>query len=624
MPPVTRRYNRLRIKSLKFISAVDHGAQGPISSVALIKRAGNTDEFTAVCKVALASEPLGIVFGWALASTVDGGQTPHVDLQDDAVVGDDELIRIAAAFMEDGAASDVMHDDTPDGRVIFCLPLTSDVLKALNLKSDVHGLAIGMKPSAETFARFMSKELGAFSIAGTGEREPVEMAAPKCPSCGAYPTPPLWASNDTETCGICGKPMKLPATQPMKAAPSRRVRKHAVLTSAAAGHQHQLYPADVADAVRTLRTTYDLTKGAAEGDEHTHPWVFDAATGKITLAMVDGHSHDVAAVVPTDVLKVAAGRAPAPVARTPAALGFVTVTYAGPGPGAPLGKAQYVTDIRKHLDELPDDTERVRIARLNPAAPWAAEWIEKGIEMDKQAKQATDIEKQRAAVEITFEKSSSIVKSLIAKRQTALEAHDAFLAKVARERKTSVHAAMSALLTERDTEYYKLYEAQSDAHDAVCRAGEHIAAPKIAFIAKQLDDVNAEMRAAEESFCLAHNLDSHVATERLAKISPTYRALYEKQAQLGAERDLARSQAKRMVMDVHAKMAGDAVAAKAAAAETELRAKESPADRVFREHVERYAKANGIAYPVAVAKALDDDPTARSLYELTASERRAS
>ena len=71
--PVPRRYNRLRIKSLKFISAVDAGAQGPISNVALIKRAGNTDEFSAVCKVALASEPLGIVFGWSLASSLDGG-----------------------------------------------------------------------------------------------------------------------------------------------------------------------------------------------------------------------------------------------------------------------------------------------------------------------------------------------------------------------------------------------------------------------------------------------------------------------------------------------------------------------------------------------------------------------
>src|SRR5204863_7659868 len=119
---VATHYYRLRIKSLKFISAVDHGAQGPISNVALIKRAPDGDEIEAVCKVALASETLGLVFGWALASTIDGGQTPHVDLQDDAVVGDDELIKVAAAFMEAGGASDVLHADIQDGKILFCLP----------------------------------------------------------------------------------------------------------------------------------------------------------------------------------------------------------------------------------------------------------------------------------------------------------------------------------------------------------------------------------------------------------------------------------------------------------------------------------------------------------------------
>src|SRR5262249_6359398 len=167
-------YARLRITCLKFISAVDAGAQGPIANVALIKRAAEGDEFEAVCKVALASEKMGLVFGWALASTLDGGKTPHVDLQKDAIVGDDDLIKIAAAFMEAGGPSDVLHSDVPDGRVLFCLPLTAEVLKALGLQSDVHGLAIGMRPSPETFKRFLSGELNAFSIAGIGERELVK------------------------------------------------------------------------------------------------------------------------------------------------------------------------------------------------------------------------------------------------------------------------------------------------------------------------------------------------------------------------------------------------------------------------------------------------------------------
>jgi hypothetical protein len=277
-------YYRLRIKSLKFISAVDHGAQGPISNVALIKRAPGGDEIEAVCKVVLASEPLGLVFGWALANTLDGGRTPHVDLQEDAIVGDDELIKVAAAFMESGGASDVLHGDAQDGKVLFCLPLTGDVLKALHLQSDVHGLAIGMRPSPETFQRFLSGELNAFSIAGTGEREVVKAGAGKCPGCGA-----AYGAGD-KYCASCG----------MK----KRVAKQAVFTDEVDGHQHVL---DLDDPACEWRDSYATSSQTAAGaaQSHSHAWTFDPQSGAVTVAADSGHNHTVSVVVPSDVLAAA-------------------------------------------------------------------------------------------------------------------------------------------------------------------------------------------------------------------------------------------------------------------------------------------------------------------------------
>lgn len=287
-------YYRLRLKSLKFISAVDAGAQGPVANVALIKRAPSGDHVDATCHVVKLDEHLGLVFGWALASTIDGGATPHIDLQKDAVIGDDELIKVAAAFMEQGAASDVMHDDNPDGKIVFAMPLTKDVSAALGIVSKVHGLAIAMRPSPETFQRFLKKELNAFSIAGEGTRETVKAAGQKCASCGAY------GKAGAKVCKGCGKAMKRASASKR----TRPLRKMAVLTSVEAGHQHQIDLDDPADGWSDqLTTSFNTADGATSG--HSHAWVYDEA-GKITIAEDSGHNHTVDAVVPADVIRQAA------------------------------------------------------------------------------------------------------------------------------------------------------------------------------------------------------------------------------------------------------------------------------------------------------------------------------
>lgn len=394
MATPTAPYYRLRLKTLKFISAVDAGAQGEIANVALIKRASNGEQperVDATFRVVKTDEKLGLVFGWALATTLDGGQTPHVDLQQDAIL-DDDLIRVAAEFMEKSAASDVQHDDSPDGKIVFAMPLTSEVNAALGIKSDVHGLAIAMKPSPETFKRFVSKELNAFSITGEGIRELVKAATkPKCADCGQY------GSDGDENCKNCGGKMskrvtapttkavwttadidslpdssflyiepggskdsdgkttprslrhfpyktatgaidldhlrnaisripqsslskdlrdklqvkaeKLLAAQHDKAA--KRVSKAdqggestVVATSETAGHQHTIDLDDPADGWQDqLTTSFNTAEGATNG--HSHGWVFDPATGKVTILADSGHSHTVGAVVPADTIRQA-------------------------------------------------------------------------------------------------------------------------------------------------------------------------------------------------------------------------------------------------------------------------------------------------------------------------------
>ena len=270
---MTTKGYRLRIKRLDFISAVDAGAQGPIANVALIKRAKPLDPPTiqkATCKVFKLDEKLGLVFGWAMAGTLDGGETPHVDHQDDAIdVTGDDFIKACAEFMEGGAASDVMHDGRKDGRIVFAMPLVKGVNEALGIKSNVEGFAIAMKPSAETFKRFVSGELAAFSIGGIGEREPL-----------AHPKQKVLAKHLFS-----------------------RVLKDAVLTSESDGHQHAL---DLDDPATSWCSMYQTSYQTLEGAEnsHSHAWTFDATTGAITIAADSGHTHALAAgvMVPADAL----------------------------------------------------------------------------------------------------------------------------------------------------------------------------------------------------------------------------------------------------------------------------------------------------------------------------------
>lgn len=238
---------KLKLKRLDFISAVDAGAQGPIANVALIKRA-DPGGFEATFRVAKTDESLGLVFGWAMAGSLDGGKTPHVDYQDDAIdVTSDEFIKVCAEFMEGGASADVMHDGEQDGRVVFAFPLVPEINKALGIETSTHGLAIAMKPSPETFKRFQSGELAAFSIGGVGERTALKRDG--------------------------------------------RVRKASLYTNEVDGHAHAICVYDDG----SLRVEYATMAGAEYGHSHG---IVRGEDGTLTILADSGHTHELAAGQP--------------------------------------------------------------------------------------------------------------------------------------------------------------------------------------------------------------------------------------------------------------------------------------------------------------------------------------
>lgn len=261
---------KLKLKRLDFISAVDTPAQetatallvkrrpGAVGKAQWRERAGADIEATARV-VKTSSDELGLVFGWALTSKAAGAD--YFDLHGDNVVEDD-LIRVAAEFMEGGGASDEMHDFETDGRVVFAMPLTAEVAKSFGIETDTTGLMVAIKPSPEVFAKFKSGEYTGFSIAGIGERIEVKSA---------------------------------------------RVQKAQLYTDEQLGHQHKVCVYEDG----SLYVEWATMEGADQG--HSHGIVFE--NGALTILADSGHTHALAegqpglAVVPADAIVVVQARA---------------------------------------------------------------------------------------------------------------------------------------------------------------------------------------------------------------------------------------------------------------------------------------------------------------------------
>lgn len=114
----------------------------------------------------------GVVFGWAIVSTIDGEK--YFDLQGDHIT-DAAIVKATLDFSEAGADGKVMHVGDVVAGVPFLFPLTADIAKALDITCAKTGLLIGFKPSkAEDLEKFRNGTYSGFSIGGArGEDEDV-------------------------------------------------------------------------------------------------------------------------------------------------------------------------------------------------------------------------------------------------------------------------------------------------------------------------------------------------------------------------------------------------------------------------------------------------------------------
>lgn len=115
-----------------------------------------------------------IVYGWASVYEMNGESV--VDKQGD-MLDEDEVMKMAHAFMREVRVGKAMHRGHPVGEIVESLVLTTDVQKSLGIDLGKAGWYIGMKINDEAvWDRIKKQELQAFSIGGSGKRKAMEAA----------------------------------------------------------------------------------------------------------------------------------------------------------------------------------------------------------------------------------------------------------------------------------------------------------------------------------------------------------------------------------------------------------------------------------------------------------------
>lgn len=326
---------KLKLTKLDWLSSVDAPAQGAGARALLVKGA-NADSFELQAKVSKLDDELGLVWGYAFSSSLDGGQTPHVDCQDDWITPD--FMKAVTEWLLDGGKTDVNHDCDKDGRIAYAWPFLPEYNKAFGINPDTIGLAVAVKPSADTYAKFKSGELTGFSIFGTGIREPLEQAkrATTVKASGfapgdrvSVPTekahmpeasgPGTVVVIDGNALGIVfdGNPSMVHRWYTLDevedlgggdmAKRDARVIKASLYTDLVDGHQHEIRCYEDGG----FYVCYATSEGADR--EHSHGIVFES--GQLTILADSGHTHTLAegqpalAVVPEGAIVVVAARA---------------------------------------------------------------------------------------------------------------------------------------------------------------------------------------------------------------------------------------------------------------------------------------------------------------------------
>ena len=104
-----------------------------------------------------------VLLGWAVVSKRDGENL--VDRQGDHIP-EDALYNAVLKFSKGDQKVLRQHGGEPVGKVIYSMPLTSDVQKALGIQSNLTGWAVGVEASPAVLELFDKGDLTGFSIGG--------------------------------------------------------------------------------------------------------------------------------------------------------------------------------------------------------------------------------------------------------------------------------------------------------------------------------------------------------------------------------------------------------------------------------------------------------------------------
>ena len=159
-----KKHNRK--KKLRKMRKAKEKLNKPLTSEENLMKNRNMKEFKTYIKVQEVNKSLGLVFGWGIICKKDGEH--YVDHGEDHIP-QDEMLESVLDFMKNSRIVDDMHDYEDHGSVIFSMPMTEEIAKAYNIETDTFGWMVGIKPTEELFAKFVSGEYTGFSIGGVLE-----------------------------------------------------------------------------------------------------------------------------------------------------------------------------------------------------------------------------------------------------------------------------------------------------------------------------------------------------------------------------------------------------------------------------------------------------------------------
>ena len=122
-----------------------------------------SEQFTKAGSVKFLKAQGNVLIGWAVVSKQGGEDL--VDRQNDHIP-EDALYSAVLKFSKAGGKVLQQHKGEPIGKVVFSMPLTSDVQKALGIQSNLTGWAVGVEASPSVIKQYDDGDLTGFSIGG--------------------------------------------------------------------------------------------------------------------------------------------------------------------------------------------------------------------------------------------------------------------------------------------------------------------------------------------------------------------------------------------------------------------------------------------------------------------------